>query len=294
MVAFAANSAFCRAAMLATSGSTETMHPVWFTAIRVLSGACVLWGISRAVAAKPGLDATASQPSRRPAASAALFVYALCFSLAYTRLDTGTGAIILFGTVQITMFGDAARGPRRPPAIAWLGMTAAMAGLGYMLLPGAGQPDPLAAASMFAAGAAWGAYSLIGRSSAAPLQDTASAFVGAAPLTLAALGLFVGFTLAFGEPGEALGAAGGAQAVAYALASGVLASGLGYALWYATLPSLRSEIAAVIQLSVPIIAAVAGAVWLGELPSVRTLMAAPVVLLGIALVIRAKRPASES
>lgn len=289
MVAFAANSVLCRAALDLGQGSAA-MHPLSFALLRLGAGALVL----APFALRRGPHLSASTSASATAASAplwatagSLLLYIVGFSWAYLRLDAGTGAIALFGAVQITMFLAATRDPSGVPPRAWLGMGLAMAALVFMFLPGAGAPDPVAAAAMLAAGVGWGLYSRLGRRSRAPARDNAKAmFVVALLLALAYLA-----ARAKGLPGLELRAN---ASLLEALASGVVATGLGYALWYATLPRLSSSSASVIQLSVPVLAALGGAAWLQEAPSVRVMGATPVVLAGIWLALRTSRPAAAS
>jgi drug/metabolite transporter (DMT)-like permease len=259
MVAFAANSLLCRLAL--DSGAIDAAS---FTTVRMVSGALVLGCI---LAFRPA--------GRRPGGSAAmalmLFVYMLGFSLAYRSLTAATGALLLFGAVQLTMFARAVQagerfGPRR-----WVGVMLALGGLVWLLLPGVSAPDPFGAAGMVIAGVAWGAYSLLGRGSGDPLADTAGNFFRATPLALFTLALL---PMATGEELQA-----DASGVGLAVLSGALASGLGYAIWYAALRGLDAGRAATVQLSVPVIAALGGVVLLAE-PLTSRLVVAGVVTLG--------------
>jgi drug/metabolite transporter (DMT)-like permease len=260
MLAFAGNSLLCRLALRDTAIDAAS-----FTTLRLVSGALALWLIVRLRGA-----ATAGGDWR---SAFVLFVYAAGFSFAYLALDAGTGALLLFGAVQTTMIGHGlARGERlRGPQ--WLGLVLAMSGLVGLLLPGVSMPPPGGAALMLCAGAAWGVYSLRGRGSGDPTAVTAGNFLRAAPFALI-LG-----ALCFAR--ASIDTAG----AAYALASGVLTSGIGYAIWYAALPSLRATSAATIQLSVPALAAFGGAMLLGETPGLRLMLASCAILGGIALVI---------
>ena len=265
MLAFAANSLLCRAAL--ASGSIGAGA---FTLVRVASGAAVL-----AVLCAGPIRAQGLGGSWRGAA--ALVTYALAFSLAYGQLGTGTGALLLFGAVQVTMIaygrwtGERLRWPQ------WLGLALAAAGLVWLVLPGVTAPPLAGAGLMGLAGAAWGAYSLLGRGARQPTWATAGNFVRAVPLA----GLPV---LLWGASAHA-----SAEGIAWAVASGALASGLGYALWYAVLPVLSPATAATVQLSVPVIAALGGVVWLGEGLSGRLAGAALAILGGIALFVLGRR-----
>jgi drug/metabolite transporter (DMT)-like permease len=264
MLAFAGNSLLCRLALRDTAIDAAS-----FTTLRLVSGALALWLIVRLRGVE---DATAGGDWR---SACALFVYAAGFSFAYLALDAGTGALLLFGAVQATMIGHGlARGERlRGPQ--WLGLALAMGGLVGLLLPGVSMPPPGGAALMLCAGVAWGIYSLRGRGAGDPTAVTAGNFLRAVPFALA-LG-----ALCFARASiDTVG-------VAYALLSGVLTSGIGYAIWYAALPSLRAASAATIQLSVPALAAFGGALLLGETPGLRLLLASGAILGGIALVILA-------
>jgi drug/metabolite transporter (DMT)-like permease len=260
LIAFAGNSLLCRLALAAGAADAAS-----FTAVRLASGALVLGALARA-RLRAGSWASA----------AALFLYAAPFSFAYLRLGAGVGALILFAAVQATMFawGIRARG-ERPRAQTWLGMGLALGGLAWLTVPGASAPDPLGASAMAVAGVAWGVYSLRGRGVADPLATTAAAFVRSVPFAA----LLVG--------GQA--AAGGLHAsprgVALAAASGAVASGLGYTIWYAALRGLTATRAAVLQLLVPVLAALGGVAVLGERPSPRFLVAAAAILGGVALAV---------
>jgi drug/metabolite transporter (DMT)-like permease len=273
MVAFAANSLLCRAAL-----GSPRMDAVSFTALRLVSGAAVLAGLARA-AGRGGVARDGSWAS-----AWALFAYALAFSLAYTRIPTGTGALLLFGAVQITMIGHAvATGARLRPG-EWLGLAVALVGLVVLTRPGLAAPDALGAALMVSAGVAWGVYTLRGRGAGAPLFVTAGNFVRAAVPALAVVPFAWGLATPRWTPGGAV----------LAVASGAIASGLGYAAWYAALPHLPPQRAALVQLSAPVLAALGGVLLLGEAFDGRLAMAAPLVLGGIALGILTGVPPSRS
>ena len=208
-----------------------------------------------------------------------LALYVLGFSFAYVTLDTGLGALLLFGGVQITMFVGALVLRESIPPIRWIGAGIAFAGLAWILWPaGRSAPDPLGAALMLAAALGWGLYSLIGRKARAPLDATAWSF---------ALALPAGLVAAWAAPGS-LDWAG----VGLAVASGALTSGLGYALWYAVLPGLGATVAAVAQLTVPILAMAGGMLALGEPLTLRFVLAAALVLGGVGLSLTGlRRPA---
>jgi drug/metabolite transporter (DMT)-like permease len=205
-----------------------------------------------------------------------LFVYLACFSFAYLTLPAGTGALILFGAVQLTMLGAGLRAGETFAPAAWCGVALAAGGLVYLMLPSVAAPSLPSAALMAAAGAAWGVYSLRGRGVADPLAATAGNFARAAPLTLALSLLFAG---------RAHAEAGG---ILLAVASGAVTSGIGYVVWYAALAHLSSMRAAALQLSVPLIAAFGGVALLAETFTARLAVAAIAILGGIALVLTAR------
>jgi drug/metabolite transporter (DMT)-like permease len=262
---FAANSLLCRAALSGTSIDYAS-----FTAVRILAGAGVLLAI---VAATRGGSPRVHGDWR---AAGALFAYALAFAWAYLELPAGVGALLLFGAVQVTMLAvGALRGERLTP-LRWLGAALACAGLVLLKLPlGVTPAAPLPAVlSMLLAGVAWGVYSLLGRDATAPLAATAGNFLRATPLACAAWLLLAPRAL---PP---------LDGVALAVVSGALASGVGYALWYAALPHLRASQAALLQLLVPVLTAIAGVAWLAEPVDARLLLGGGAVLGGVALALR--------
>ena len=268
MIAFAANSLLCRMAL-----AGGEIDPGTFALVRVASGAATLAAI---VFARRGI--TRWRPDWK--AAAALTGYLVFFSFAYVGLTAGTGALILFGAVQLTMFAAALKSGERLPPLGWAGLAVAAAGLVVLVAPGVSAPRPLPAAAMAVAGIAWGLYSLLGRGAGDPLEATARNFLWATVL-VAPVGLFYGGVVTSSATGIAL-----------ALASGVLASGLGYVIWYAALAGLTAGSAATVQLSVPVIAALGGVVFLGEALTARLLVASAATLGGIALVLSLRRPAS--
>ena len=274
MIAFAANSLLCR---LALRG--ELIDPASFSTVRVVSGALVLAllvPLSRGLRGRTGDSAGIPTPSDW-AAAAALAAYMVCFSFAYLWLDAGTGALILFGAVQLTMFSVALRAGEHFPPLSWAGLALAVGGLVYLLSPGVTAPDPAGALLMAAAGISWGVYSLRGRGVADPLRATARNFLLATPLVAAASAVFL-TQITLSPTGIAL-----------AVASGAIASALGYAIWYAALTGLSGTSAATVQLSVPVIAAVGGVLLLAEPITVRLALASAATLGGIALVLRRSR-----
>ena len=277
MVAFAGNSLLCRGAL-----AVEGLDAASFTALRLVSGAAVLFALARI----RGADNVAHGSWR---GALALLGYALAFSVAYRTLDAGSGALILFASVQLTMMGVALARGERPRPVEWLGYLLAAGGLVGLLWPHASAPDLLGAAGMAIAGVCWGVYTLLGRHAAQPLFATAGNFVRAAPLALAAWLLALASNLAAAPSGWT------GSGVALALASGVLASALGYAVWYRALRDLRISTAAVAQLSVPVIAMVGGVLLLREPLTLKGTVCGALTLAGIAVAILGKhRPTSKS
>lgn len=259
MVAFAANSVLNRWAVGPGHIGAVDFALVRLGAGAVMLAALVLW--QRRGLAWPG-------GRGRLAGVLGLSAYLLGFSLAYRGLDAGTGALVLFGAVQVTMFAGALWSREAVPPLRWLGAGLALAGLALIAAPGAAAVVPVAL--MTGAGLGWGLYSLAGRGAADPLAATAWNFVLAVPLVLP-VGLGLG-----GQGADATG-------LALAVVSGAVTSGLGYALWYAVLPRLGAARAAVAQLTVPVLAALGGAVLLAEVPGLRFWLAAVLVLAGVAL-----------
>jgi len=264
LLAFAGNSLLCRAALQHTPIDAAS-----FTTIRLIAGALTLWLLVQLT--RRGATGRGSWPS-----ALALFAYAAAFSFAYVNLPTGTGALLLFGSVQTGMIGwGLVKGERFSP-VQWVGLALALAGLVGLLLPGLSAPPLVAALLMISAGLAWAVYSLRGKGAGDALRVTAGNFVRTVPVALVMSLLFMGSAQV-----DTAGAL-------YAIASGAVTSGIGYAIWYAALPHLKATSAATLQLSVPVIAAVGGIVWLGEAPTLRLLLASLAILGGIALVIRRK------
>jgi drug/metabolite transporter (DMT)-like permease len=273
LVGFAGNSLLCRLAL-----ADRTIDAASFTAVRLASGALVL--VLLAGSWRGGLARSGSTLS-----AVALFAYAAPFSYAYLRLGAGVGALILFASVQATMIGWGLARGERPPLSVWLGLTLALGGLVGLAAPGASSPDPVGLALMTVAGVAWGVYSLRGRSGGgSPLATTASNFARSTPLA-AALVAVAAFCA---------GLDASARGLVLAAASGAIASGLGYSLWYAALPGLTATRAAILQLLVPVLAAGGGVGLLGERVSLRLLLAGAAILGGVALAIRARARARTS
>lgn len=269
MIAFACNSLLCRVALKHTS-----IDPATFTTIRLTSGALTL-----AIAARIRRGSRSSSGAW-PAAFA-LFAYAAGFSFAYLTLSAATGALLLFGAVQATMIGYGVWQGERLHGLRFIGFALALAGLVGLLLPGFSAPPLIGSISMLGAGAAWGIYSLLGRRAGDPTSVTAGNFLRAVPIAVA-LSLLMHENLSVDFPGFWC-----------AVASGVLASGLGYAIWYTALPALKATNAATVQLSVPVLAAFGGVALLGESVSPRLMFSSLAILGGIALVLIEKQRADE-
>ncbi|MFV0672997.1 DMT family transporter [Variovorax sp. tm] len=274
MLAFAANSLLCRLAL-----QRGGIDPASFGSVRLLAGSLML-GLLVRLRAQPA--ASSGPPVRADwLAAVMLFGYVAFFSFAYLSLSAGTGALILFGAVQLTMFGAGLRsGSERFGAPGWFGFSMAVGGLVYLVSPGIAAPPPLGALLMAAAGVAWGVYSLRGRSVADPLAATARNFTRALPLALA-LSLVSAVEAHADVHADAMG-------LVLAVASGALTSGLGYAVWYAVLGRLGAMRAATVQLSVPLLAAFGGVLFLSEAITPRLAVASIAILGGIALVLGQK------
>ena len=265
MIAFAANSLLCRMALKNTGIDAGS-----FTTLRIVAGAVVLWLILNVRGMpRPMLGSRLS--------ALALFVYAAGFSFAYIKLPTATGALMLFGAVQVTMIVYGLWCGERMRGVQIVGFSAALIGLIYLLLPGLSAPPLDSSALMIAAGVAWGIYSLRGKGTDNPIAVTAGNFLRAIP--------FAAILSAIMVADASLDVTG----VWYAVVSGGVASGVGYAIWYAALPSLKATNAATIQLSVPVLAALGGIVFLGETITPRLLMSSVAILGGITTVIMSQR-----
>lgn len=274
LFAFAANSVLCRLALGA--GAIDAAS---FTAVRLVSGALMLLGILALKSQKaPG-------PQGSWASTFWLALYAITFSYAYLSLSAGTGALILFGAVQATMIGWALRAGERPGVIEWVGLVVALSGVVYLVLPGVTAPSPVGSALMALAGVGWGFYSLRGRGAADPLGDTARNFVRSVPLVVAALGV------ALVAPGQEHVSMRG---VMLAVASGALASGVGYAVWYTALRGLTATRAAIVQLAVPVIAAFGGVIFAAETITLRLAVSSALILGGVGAATLSRKRACPS
>ena len=265
MTAFAANSVLNRAAL-----AGEEIDPLGFAWWRVASGAVAL-----AILVAIRDRRLSLLGSRRVTGVLSLTLYLVAFSVAYVALDAGMGALILFGGVQVTMFAGAVMTGERVPTLRWLGAALAFAGLVWLLWPaGAVRLPLLHGLMMVAAALGWGIYSLAGRYAGEPLTSTAANFILAAPICLALMLL---------QPVSPEGIEVTRTGILLAVISGVVTSALGYALWYAVLPKLQASVAAVAQLTVPVIALLGGMVFLGEVLTAKFAVASVLVLGGVAL-----------
>jgi len=267
MLAFAANSLLCRLAL-----GPQQIDAASFTSVRIISGALMLGLLILPHARKDAM------PVINWRSVVALFAYMICFSIAYRSLPAGTGALILFAAVQLTMIIVALRSGETLPKLSWCGLLLAVAGLVYLVSPGVSAPDPAGAVLMTIAGIAWGCYSLLGRATPDPLQATAYNFIFSVPLTLLSSVFFLR-EMHVTPVGIGL-----------AVAAGAIAAGLGYYIWYAALQQLAAMRAATVQLSVPVIAAIGGVLLLAEPVTARLLVASAATLGGIAIVLT-RRPA---
>jgi len=270
LIAFAGNSVLCRLAL-----SDNAIDPAGFTIVRLLSGVLALWPLLFLSQGKAAYEKSGSWLS-----ALMLFAYALLFSYAYVSIDTATGALILFGAVQLTLVLVSLLKGNRLSVGELSGVAMALAGFVYLVLPELQKPSLSGFIMMSIAGVAWAIYTVGGQGSSNALRDTAFNFLRTAPLLIVLL--VVSFNaFSFTTYGLIL-----------AVASGAITSGLGYAIWYAALPNLTTTQAAVIQLFVPVIAAFGGAWFANEAITVRLMIAAALVLGGIMLVILAKRQSS--
>ncbi len=290
LIAFAANSLLCRLAI-----GSLAIDAASFTIIRIVSGAAMLWVLVMMVpTVRPAssLSVSTVSPSKSSSsivginamqggswlASLMLFIYAAGFSLAYLTLDTGTGALILFGSVQVTLVVTSLYLGERLGLIKWLGLIIALLGLAYLLLPAQNATSapisPLGFILMAAAGIAWGGYTLIGKGSKTPLADTTGNFIKAVPMTVLLLPLLFYYSTALSFKGVVL-----------AMSAGALTSGLGYSIWYLVLPNLSRIQASVLQLLVPVLATIGGIIFLQETLTTQLLIAMTMTLFGIFMVI---------
>lgn len=260
MLAFAGNSLLCRLAL-----KNADIDAASFTSLRLISGALMLWLIARSRSGyRPGAG---NWPS-----ALALFIYAVGFSFAYLNLSAATGALLLFGAVQVTMISHGISHGERIHGLSLLGFLLALLGFIGLLLPGLTAPPLAGSVLMAVAGIAWGIYSLRGKTAGDPIQVTAGNFLRAAVIAIV-LSLVMLDKRNLDSSG-----------IVYAVCSGALTSGIGYAIWYTALPALKASSAAVVQLSVPMLTAFGGIALLGEPVNLRLVIASIAILGGIALV----------
>ncbi len=286
LIAFAFNSILCRLALRGNEADAAG-----FTSVRLASGAIALVAISYVLQRCAGPSVSKGDTSNdrlSPSLTRGLlhrgswpsafflFAYAVCFSFAYLGLSAGTGALILFGSVQMTMIAISIGRGERPNAVEWLGLAVAVGGLVYLVFPGLTAPPLLSSLLMAAAGAAWGVYTLRGKGSGDPLGQTTGNFLFTLPLAGLLVLLFL-LNLHLSNRG-----------ILFAVLSGTIASGIGYSIWYAALKHLTSTSAAVLQLAVPVIAAVGGVTLLGETATAQLAIASALILGGIGLTIKGR------
>ncbi len=269
LIAFAANSVLNR---LALGGNTIDASS--YIGIRLVSGALILWLINGFSKQNFSLILRGS-----PVSAFFLFLYGITFSFAYRSLTSGTGAFILFGTVQTTMLTVLLLRGERPHLSEWLGLVIAAAGLTYLVFPGLSAPDPFGAVLMMTAGIAWGFYTLRGKGVEDPLATTAQNFMFSVPMVL----LFNLFNLLTASKAHF-----STEGVVYAVASGAIASGVGYVIWYAALKGLTTTQAALLQLSVPVLAALGGVFFLAETITIRLIIAGILIICGVVTAIVGK------
>ena len=272
MICFAANSILCRWAL-----KENSIDPASFTMVRLASGAIILMLIVRLRTKSAKIRSKGSWLS-----ASMLFLYAFAFSLAYVSLDTGTGALILFGAVQLTMVLQAMYKGKRLNLTEWTGLVLAIGGFAYLLLPGATAPSLKGFLLMSLSGVAWGIYTLNGKSSEDPLQDTGYNFLRSIPFLLIPLIWMAGTGLLT------------SRGLQLAIASGAITSGIGYTIWYMALRGLGTVQASVVQLSVPLLAAFGGLLLLSENPSLRLGLSGLFILGGIFLVMIAAKASNSS
>jgi drug/metabolite transporter (DMT)-like permease len=275
MLAFAGNSLLCRVALKNTAIDAAS-----FTAIRLIAGAMTLWLVVQA-SRNHNLEKR-SWSTGHWRSALALFAYAAGFSFAYLSLPAATGALLLFSAVQVTMIGYGLKAGERLQGPQLFGFMLALCGVIGLLLPGLAAPPLMGAVLMLCAGVAWGIYSLRGKGAGDPTLVTAGNFLRAVPIAI--------LLLAVRHQNLTVDAAG----FWYAVASGAVTSGIGYAIWYSALPALKATHAATVQLSVPVIAAAGGILFLGESVTLRLVLASAAILGGIALVIVEKRPTNAA
>ena len=267
LTAFAFNSILCRLAL-----GAEAIDAASFTAVRLISGTVTLILISFLFAGREKITKRGNWIS-----AFFLYAYAICFSVAYINLSTGTGALILFGSVQTTMIVSAFAAGERPKITEWLGLIFALGGLIYLVFPGLSAPPLFSSALMAIAGIAWGFYTLRGRGTTNPLADTTGNFLRTVPIIILTTLPFLSQIYS------------SQKGITLAVLSGAIASGIGYAVWYRALKFHTATRAAVLQLSVPALAAFGGVIFLAETVSIRLILATVLILGGITITITARK-----
>lgn len=270
LIAFAANSLFCRLAL-----AEPLIDSASYTAVRLITGAVALWIIMGL-----RLNGFFGKSGGSWISAATLFLYAVTFSFAYVSLSAGTGALILFAAVQITMIAVGLYTGERPGILEWLGLLVAIGGLIYLVSPGLAAPSTAGSLLMTTAGIAWGVYSLRGRGAGDPVLVTTDNFLRTVPMAIAVVLLWLP-VLTITPKG-----------LLWAALSGSITSGVGYVLWYAALPRLTATRAATLQLTVPVLAAIGGVTVLSEAVSLRLVISAVVILGGVGLAVSYKPPTS--
>ena len=267
LVAFAANSVLCRKAL-----GEVAIDAASFTAVRLISGTAALWVLIRLIKG----NRSANHRGGTWLSASMLFLYAAAFSFAYLKLSAGTGALILFCSVQLTMILYGLWTGERPHILQWTGLFLALVGLVYLVMPGLAAPSPVGSALMAVAGVGWGVYSLRGRGIKDPADMTAGNFLRTVPFVII-MNLAMTSHMHFSPEGVLL-----------AFISGSLTSGVGYLIWYTALQGLTATRAATVQLSVPVIAAFGGAFFLSENISLRLIIATVLIIGGVALTVIGK------
>jgi drug/metabolite transporter (DMT)-like permease len=271
LIAFAGNSVFCRLAL-----AQPIIDPASYTAVRLITGAVTLWIITVLLREK-----SLGSSGGNWISAAMLFLYAVTFSFAFISLSAGTGALILFASVQITMIAVGLYTGERPEILEWLGLFIAVVGLIYLVSPGITAPSTTGSSLMATAGIAWGIYSLRGRGVSDPIGATADNFIRTVPLAVGAAMVWL--------PALSLTPMG----FLWAALSGSITSGVGYVIWYAALRGLTATRAAIVQLTVPVLAAIAGVVVLGETISLRLVISTVVILGGVGLAVSRRKSVAE-
>lgn len=266
------NSVLCRLAL-----GKASIDAASFSTVRLGSGAAMLLLITLASKGKISSTTRGNWTS-----AALLFLYAVAFAFAYMSLSASTGALILFGSVQATMIVAALWSGERPGWLEWIGLVLALVGLVYLVFPGLTSPSLTSSALMMAAGVSWGFYSLRGRGAKDPLTETTNNFIRALPFAIV-----VSLTMFSSTHASAEG-------LLLAVLSGALASGVGYVIWYTALGGLTATRAAMVQLAVPVLAALGGVILLSESIRLRLLLAALMILGGVGLALSGRKPSVQA